>query len=60
MLLICKRAISANTKHLALIDLFTECQINETSRSIVAVAFDKLISWLFLSGRLEDEEKELV
>lgn len=60
MLMICKRAVSTVSKRLAVIDLFTQCQTDEAARKTIAVAFDKLISWLFLSGRMDDEEKELV
>jgi len=26
----------------------------------MATAFDKILSWLFLSGRMDEEEKELI
>lgn len=59
MLLVCKRAVSASTKRLALVDLFTLCQTDAPARKQISRSFDNLLAWLFLSGRLEDEEKEL-
>lgn len=59
LLLICKRAYAHTSKRLAIQDLFCSCQDNEGTRTTMSQIFDQLISWLFLSGRLETEEKEL-
>ena len=59
MILICLRSRNAQNK-LVIQDLFTQCQTSEETRNGIATAFDQIISWLFLSGRAEDEEKELV
>ena len=59
MLLICKRATSADQRS-ALQDLFTQAQTKSSMRADIQQVFDNLISWLFLSGRLDEEEKELV